>query len=392
VTFVPGDGDAALLFPEVRRRLLSTTAGAGRVDVAGQGYWLSRDGRVLAEHGHQVGLNAHRFDNWPAPFVGTQPRRLQRPWGEQLADDLYRRLEGRFAVVDNVAVLGAGLKWALAADKGPGSDALDPLLLKYLLLITPAWQQFRMELDDGDVEPPGWDIGLARGQGGSFLLSFLGDDDPIRPLAVKALATDALDAVARGLTDEEIVAACDYRAAMRRARRRFEPVVSQFAPRGPAVAECPRTPDTRGALFDYFWRSRDLVFGRHITEMRRRLPSGAQPSVFVHGHTHLPDRSQTTANLISGGLLKIPMEGFSPVRGQMAPLVINGGAWQRTVTPVQLERMLSGRTLESLQPEDLPPCYSFVEVPAYRENPEPRVRYWRQGSDGTWMANASCGA
>jgi hypothetical protein len=131
------------------------------------------------------------------------------------------------------------------------------------------------------------------------------------------------------------------------------------------------------------------MFSRHIDEMTRRLRRDARPAVFVHGHTHLPDRSQAGANMISGGLLKIPMEGFSPIRGQLTPLVINAGAWQRTVTPVQLDRLLTDRTLASLQPDDLPACYSFVEIPPYRDSPVPRVRYWRQEGD-QWAAGASC--
>jgi hypothetical protein len=366
--------------------------GAGRVDIAGDGFWLSRDGRVLAEHGHQVGFSAHRFDGWPAPFDRGTPQRLLRPWGEQLTADLYRRLEEVFPIVDNVAVLSAGLKRALAADddKAASAGTLDPLLIKYLMLTPVSWQQFRMELDDGDVEPPVWNIGAVRAQRGAFLTAGIPDDDPIRPLAARALAEGTLDAVAQGLSEDEIVAACDYRAAVRRARRRFEPVVSQFPPRGPAVTECPRTAESRGALFDYFWRSRDVTFGRHIEEMTRRLPANARPTVFVQGHTHLPDRSQAGANMISGGLLKIPMEGFSPARGQLTPLVINAGAWQRTITPVQLDRILTERTFQSLQPEDLPACYSFVEIPPYRDSPEPRVRYWRQESDQSWAVGAGC--
>jgi UDP-2,3-diacylglucosamine pyrophosphatase LpxH len=390
VAFVPGDADAALLFPGVRRRLLAAmAAGADRVTLGGDGFWLSGDGRVLVEHGHQVGFSAHRFENWPLPFSRGTPGRLLSPWGEQLTSALYRRLEETFPIVDNVAVLGAGLKPALAAEPTAAAGTLDPLLLKYLMLTTVSWQQFRMELDDGDVEPPIWNIGAIRGQRGAFLVAGVPEDDPIRPLATRALADGTLDAVAQGLSDEEIVTACDYRAAIRRARRRFEPVVSQFPPRGPAVTECPRTAETRGALFDYFWRSRDAMFSRHIDETTRRLRRDARPAVFVHAHTHLPDRSQAGANMISGGLLKIPMEGFSPIRGQLTPLVINAGAWQRTVTPVQLDRLLTDRTLASLQPDDLPACYSFVEIPPYRDSPVPRVRYWRQQGD-QWAAGASC--
>jgi hypothetical protein len=101
--------------------------------------------------------------------------------------------------------------------------------------------------------------------------------------------------------------------------------------------------------------------------------------------------------MISGGLLKIPMEGFSPARGALTPNVVNGGAWQRTITPVQLERLKTERAvsdgdlLRSLSPEDLTPCYSFVHIPAYTDAPAPRVRYWRRTPTGEWALGAGCG-
>jgi len=200
------------------------------------------------------------------------------------------------------------------------------------------------------------------------------------------------------LSDDEIVTLCDYRAAMRRSRRRFEPVPTQFAPRGPAVTECPRSPDTRGGVFDYFWRSRDLTFGRHLEMVAKSLPARGKPiGVFVHGHSRLPDRSQSGANMISGGLLKIPMEGFSPVRRALTPIVINDGAWQRTITPVQLERLAADRGVPErelfsvLQPEDLAPCYSFVEIDLAAGAPVPATKYWRQSTAGDWSIAATCG-
>ena len=137
-------------------------------------------------------------------------------------------------------------------------------------LLNVSWQQFRMELDDGDVQPPQWDLAQARSLGASLLAASLPDDDPLKPLAAALDAKGGLAAVARDLTDQELTALCDYRAAVRRARRRFEPLVTQFAPRGPAVAECPRTPDTRGAIFDYFWRSRDAFYDGYVERARRR--------------------------------------------------------------------------------------------------------------------------
>jgi len=264
-------------------------------------------------------------------------------------------------------------------------------------LFNVSWQQFRMELDDGEVQAPRWDLAQARSQGASLLASSLPDDDPLKGLAARLAADGQLAAVAAELTDQELTALCDYRAAVRRDRRRFEPLVTQFAPRGPAVVECPRTPETRGALFEYFWRSRDELYGNYVDRARRRSSGPNAPAVFAIGHSHLADRAQSYANMISGGLLKIPMEGFSPVRGALTPVVINGGAWNRTITPVQLERLHIEHGgswpefLRSLEPEALPSCYSFVVVPPYQKEPEPAVRYWRKDAAGVWAVAPACG-
>jgi hypothetical protein len=376
VVLIPGDSDSALRFGKVADRVVRALRGsADRVIAATTGYWLSQDGKVHAEHGHDVG-----FRGQDAPAL----------------HELYERLEARYPIVDNVAVLGSGAKYALAADDTVASSEVTALLVRNGLLNV-SWQQFRMELDDGEVQPPRWDLAQARQQGSSLLVSSLPDDDPLKPLAAKLNSAGGLGAVAADMTDEELTSLCDYRAAVRRARRRFEYAVSQFAPRGPAVTECPRVPDTRGAIFDYFWRSRDEFYGSYVERVRRRVNRPGAPVVFAIGHTHLADRAQSYANMISGGLLKIPMEGFSPVRGALTPVVINGGAWNRTITPVQLERLKAERTvpwvdlLRSLEPDDLPRCYSFVQVPAYDQDPSPAVRYWRRDQDDKWSITPACG-
>jgi hypothetical protein len=372
VILIPGDADAVLRSTKVADSVVRALRGSDdRVLIATAGYWMSSDSRVHAEHGHEL-----RFRG-PSPAL----------------QELQHRLETVYPTVHNVAVSGIGAKYAVAADAMLGSGEAGPDLVTDALFNV-SWQQFRMELDDGEVQPPQWDLAQARKQGPALLISSLADDDPLKQLAAKLEAEGKL---VLDLTDQELTALCDYRAALRRARRRFEPVVTQFAPRGPVVLECPRTPETRGAIFEYFWRSRDEFYGAYIERVRRRSNRPNTPAVFAIAHTHLADRAQSYANMISGGLLKIPMEGFSPVRGALTPVVINGGAWNRTITPVQLERLHAERGgswhefLRSLEPEELPPCYSFVLIPAYDKEPVPAVRYWRQGSDGTWAVASACG-
>src|SRR5262249_49655442 len=158
VVFVPGDHDAALVFPSIGRRVASALAApAGRVEVATRGYWLSSDGKVYAEHGHQIGFSAHKFEYWPQVIIRRDGRDyLARPWGERTIQDIYNRFEERYPIIDNVVYAGVGAKYALAGEKELDAGAV-PALLRYFLFLT-SWQQFRMELDDGEVQPPTWDL------------------------------------------------------------------------------------------------------------------------------------------------------------------------------------------------------------------------------------------
>ena len=195
-----------------------------------------------------------------------------------------------------------------------------------------------------------------------------------------------------------MTAICDYRAAVRRARRRFERFLTQIDPRGPPVAECPRLADSRGGQFDYFWRTRDLVYGRRLETVQAGPGDGGGPlAIFVHGHTHLVDWRQRVLLSTSQGQPVI-VDGFSPVRNALAPVVVNGGAWQRTITPVQFARLQAAGGLTDaelmtvLRPEHLAPCYSFVQVDPYDDAPAPPVvRYWRQAEGGAWELASECG-
>ena len=394
LVLVPGDHDAALLFPAVGRRAVEAFGAApGRVSVAVDGYWRSADGLIHAEHGHQIEHRADRFDDWPAPFVTRSGRRhLARPWGQSVVQALYDRYEPRFPIVDNLADNGAGVREALAAagvdDAGPAA----PDLLRFLLFRM-SWQQFRMDLDRGDVEPPAWDLVAVREAGPQFLVDSLPDDDRFKPLAARALDAGRLTALMDGLSDDELTALCDHRAAIRRARRRFERILTQLDPTGPPLAECPRTPETAAPRFEYFWGSRDRVFRRHLEQLTDPRPV----AVMVHGHTLLADYRQGNFTRVEAGLTYV-VDGFSPIRGAATPIVVNGGAWQRTATPRQLDEhrrrlgVPAAELLESMQPEALPPCYSFVQIEPYADRPAPpAVRYWRQDRDGTWMMAPRCG-
>lgn len=354
VYVVPGDHDAALLMPRVWARALAAFGAApDRVQLASSGRWRSGDGRVHVEHGHQLPLSADRFSRWPTPFItdggGT---RLERPWGEHALLPFYDRTEARYPIVDNIAEEGVGAKFVAAALGGESSVDAPPLLR--LLLTKTTWQQFRMDLDDGEVQAPEWDLTRIRADLAAFVSTSLPGDDPFAAI-VKTLTPAALAEVGAALSDQHIVAVCDYRAAIRRARRRMERVLTQLAGVGPPIAECPRVAATVGSAFEYYWRSRDQQVRDHIG----KLP-GLDAIVF--GHTHLLDR---------------PFRVF----GDGGPVVVTSGAWQRTIHPNDIKHIAA--PLESL-----PACYSFVQIAAASGRRTPQLRSWRLSGQQQWAMSA----
>ncbi len=381
VHIVPGDHDAALFFRSVGRRVFGALAAPDdRVELAASGGWLSPDGRVYVEHGHQLAMSADRFASWPKPVVSFRGRdHLERPWGEQVLQGLYDRSEPRYPIVDNVAEEGVGAKYVLAAEGVDPPEGV-PALLRYFLTKT-TWQQFRMDLDEGEVRAPAWDIDQIRRDATSFLTSSLPADDPLSPLVTKTAAAGHLRGLDAQLSDDEIIAVCDYRAAIRRARRRMERVLTQLPGVGPPITECPRLAETIGPAFEYYWRSRDLRWSRHIQatldRLRREKRTTHPFEVFVYGHSHLADRP------------------FRPAR-DAGPVVASSGAWQRTIHPVQLEQMgkeWAGGVpalLAELQPEALQPCYSFLRVGPSSGSRAPQTRVWRRDKQNAWAMAGNC--
>jgi hypothetical protein len=279
---------------------------------------------------------------------------LERPWGEQVALPIYDNRETSEPIVDNIVEEGAGVKFVAAI---VDAEAIrDPALTLRFLLTKMTWQQFRMDLDDGEVQAPAWDLQRIRGDLGAFMSASLPSDDAYAPTTKKIPPADLI-AVGSQLSDQEIVAICDYRAAIRRARRRMERVLTQLSGVGAPMPECPRLPETVGSAFEYYWRSRDQQIARHIPDAKLR-------DVIVLGHTHLLDRP------------------YRPL-GEDGPAVVTSGAWQRTILPVDLEAF-------SAPLESLPACYSFVQIPASSGTRTAQPRSWRLTGRQWSMANGGC--
>jgi hypothetical protein len=369
VVLVPGNHDAALLFPSVARVVLDAIpAPSGRVSVAREGYWLSADGLVYAEHGHQVGNEVNRFQGWPAPFRQVAGvKRLIRPWGEQFVQSYYNQWEPKYPIIDNISEEAAALRYGFAAE-GLTRTAVASVDFFKFFLFGVSWEQF-VQVLGREGEPPRWDVARIRCEGDRFLVESLATDDPIRAVAEEALRTGRLPVSVSQLSDADIITLCDARAAMQEGQdRRGEPRT---------IATCPPEAGSLGAITESVLRSRNSVFTEDLKQRSRAL--GREFAVFVYSHTHRAD------------------PGFSPLKGgEWTPLVINTGAWQRVISPAELESLRSARglthaeVLRTLQPEDLNACYSAVIVEPYTTRPDAKLRYWRRGAGGQWDFAEDC--
>lgn len=142
VVIVPGNHDAALLFPAVASAVMQASgAPAERLSVASSGFWISRDRRIYADHGHQIGLDPNGFHNWPTPFRQVDGQYyLTRPWGEQFMQAFYNAYEDRYPIIDNVAAERDAVRFAISREGPMGLVGAVGKFVGFTLLKT-SWNQ-----------------------------------------------------------------------------------------------------------------------------------------------------------------------------------------------------------------------------------------------------------
>lgn len=371
VVFVPGNHDAALLFPAVAAAV-EKAAGARRerLQVARAGYWISADGLLYAEHGHQIGFDsANQLRGWPAPFrQGVGGPFLQRPWGEQFVRLFFNRYEDPYPTLDNILPLRDAARYGLASEQLAGGAAAAQAFLHLLLQETSLGQGRGLLL--GSRPLPRWDLRRIRAAG-DWLLGpqVLPPGEPLSAAVAQAQAEGLFGRTVSELTDTQIVGLCDQRLLLNQVRELSDPTA-------PTPAICPvlgSLADAASALAG----DRDSVLADHLAALQQALRAQrglTQPlQVFVFSHTHEPEAP------------------FRPQRGSVRPLVLNTGAWQRTASAAVVEAVRARRglslpaTLPALSPEDLPPCYPLVQIPAYAAGtpPRPRLLFFQQKA-GAW--------
>lgn len=375
VTIVPGNHDAALVFDNVAQALVSAiSALEGRVRVAKEGYWLSADGLIFAEHGHQIEGDVNSFDVLPASCLTkdgdvidcsetSEAVYLQRPWGEKFVQDYYNQFERKYPIIDNISEEGRGIRLGIGA-AGIGDTGSAIIEGIYFFLFQQSWEQF-FDILGKKGQSPNWDFDNIRLKGDRWLIECLPKNDPLRAKVEMLHKEGRLKLCLQNLSDEEIVTLCDYRLALIELARHNEQV--------PPVTPCPRKNEKLGAIKEYVFGSWDRRFQNRLNWLVERLPESGRPNrrfeVYIYGHTHK-----------AHGIKRV-FEGE-----EWNPAILNTGAFQRLATPKQLERIqdekkiADEKVLLKLSPEDLPPCYSFVSIRPFNcdkgERPDPVLLYW----------------
>jgi UDP-2,3-diacylglucosamine pyrophosphatase LpxH len=372
VVFVPGNHDAALLFPAVAKAAIEATGdGGSRVSVSASGYWLSPGKEVFVEHGHQMGKEVNKLRSWPRPFVGTNPARLERSWGEQFVQGFYNQYEAKYPIIDNVSEEGVGVRYAREVEGWVGTaTAFGRFVQFYLTKLSLAQHVASLGKDSAS----GWDLGAVRKKGPAFFVESLPSDDPLGQ-AIRS-GRPGFEADLSDFSDEDLRVICDARAQIYDFQ--LEKKVVQ-----PTITKCPVKDASLGAVGQAILKTpRSTIVSSYLAERFAELKASAGLSrpfqTFIYGHTHLPD----------GGFK--PMADSHP---DWNPMVLNTGAWQRTITPEQLDklkcRVPAGGSIIELTPEDLPACYSAVFV-APGAGSVPELRVWTTSDGKRWQFAATC--
>ncbi len=360
---IPGNHDSALLFSPVWEVVARTLGNQDRVALVANGVWTSDDGRIVVEHGHQIGADANRYDDWSQGWRGISRDEggetyIIRPWGERFVQRLFNEEEDRYPVIDNLSPEAAGARYRLS-DRGLWGSIKDlARFVSFNLWETSLNQkgQFLGRQQD-ETGRPIWSVKIARQLGHKLIAGALPADDPFRAelladnddAAALRAEMDALVADADRLSDEEARLLCDLLAIRRSADTCDDP--------------------TLGYTLEKALIPREWVIRKHLED---RLGQYPRMKTFIYGHTHKYETKW-----------RVDVTSLSAIH------VMNTGAFQRLIDDEEFVALAKSRDmtpsegLRELSPDDLKPCYTVVLVPYQDGFPEPKLHRWHMPEDGT---------
>jgi UDP-2,3-diacylglucosamine pyrophosphatase LpxH len=380
---IPGNHDAALLIPSVGQRLTDSlkTQRPVAVSLVGTGVWVSDDGLMVAEHGHQIGADVNKFQDWPTVTKVRDGRMyLARPWGEQFVQQRFNDSERLYPIIDNVVPETAGIRLYRSGLGWLEEFREFSIFLKFNILET-SLRQKGAALGPGDASrrTPLWDLEWARQELGYKLFAdALPGDDPLRMELHSSTGAewdrlrtelDRLPRDVQALPDHELMTLCaqlEIRAL--EAKENDGASVSRPShprkqPRGTTV-RC--THPTQGALLQSSLYPRQWILKPHLEGLIDRYPN---MELFVYGHTHEWDLEHIR---IFGGVLQI----------------LNTGAFQRLIdeehvlAEARQNNWSPREALERLPLESLPACYVSVLVEYHNSRPAATLKNWHMDEEG----------
>lgn len=356
---IVGNHNSTLRYAAVWKPLgVALNAGSGRINLVTEGLWVSADGRIVAEHGNQIGQDVNKYATWPAISRHVDGKDyIIRPWGELFVQRLFNSQEQSYSIIDNLSPETAGARYR-AADRGLWGSASDMARLLAFNLLETSLRQKSVMLGKPPAGKVDWDIEIGRSKGAMLFIYSLPKDDTFRQQVVKD------DAEARAikvelnrlandkehLPDAEVQQLCDMIAVHAKDQICWNMQL--------------------GSLAEHFLSSKSRVMAKHLADRQRAFKS---MRVFIYGHTHQFEEPW-----------QVEVEG-SPVMVTVA----NTGAFQRLVDEPGFLKRLNGRTpqdaLRSMSLDELPPCYTAVVVSAAAEGqlPVPRTQAWHMAENGT---------
>lgn len=382
ITLVPGNHDAALLFPQVAQRVLAKIpAPPDRVRLLREGTWRAADGSIVAEHGHEIGDDPNRFQGWPEhPFIdwaGT--RYLRQPWGEQMVQEVFNGFEARYPILDNLSEELRAMELAWKDQNRFGKRVVSAIIARFLLTQM-SWAQLEQGMGKKPAQAgqaaaePRFDLTKLKEQYRDtperFVIESRPPGHPLRSALEEAAQRGEPILSLKELSDAEIETLCAQRQVLQ-------------------LEACPQPEQglrfVRQLAAEKLFSAKTQKLRAHLLDVRARVkavdPAARPFQHLVLAHSHLEESGTTP---------------FAE-RESWRPLVWNDGAWQRRVTPAGLCTLAKKRgvpeeeALETLQPEDLPACYSFILARWSQGAPEPELflQHWIQepGGEGKYRGN-----
>lgn len=357
---IPGNHDAALLLSTVWDEVGDKLgADEGLVSFVESGIWISQDERVVIEHGHQIGNDANRYDDWPTSFIDPTSGLIQRPWGEEFVQELFNETECEYSIIDNLSPESVGARYRMA-DRGLWGTLHDVARFVVFNLFETSLAQKAQFLGpeteklDAPVE---WDLDYARHDlswrlvalalpaGDRLRIELLADSPTPRVEALRVeLAQLAADPAS--LADEQVAMLCD-----------------QIAIRGEDDEACIRP--TLGYLTERLLVPRDRVIRTHLDQLGDKFP---KMTTFIYGHTH-----------------QLEKEHLVTVDSETVVEVLNTGAFQRVMDEEDYLNRLENYSPKPSPSEglrfltledDFPPCYTVVIAPFERGRFRPKTWRW----------------